>query len=204
MFQVTQIHAGGFDDNFSYVIHDPASLETAIVDPCGDVSKIRCVLETLSGCVPKYILITHGHQDHTSGLSEVRRFFQAPTVAHPVCRVYSDIALSDGMQLPFGDSFIQCIFTPGHSVSSVCYLTGDHSALFTGDTLFVGCCGYCDPEEMFRTMREVLLPLPDEAIVYSGHDYGEVPFDTLGSQKKVNPYLMIEDLAEFKEAIKDL
>jgi hypothetical protein len=57
---------------------------------------------------------------------------------------------------------------------------------------------------MFKTMREILFPLPDQAIVYSGHDYGEEPFDTLGHQKKVNPYLYIDDLSDFKKAVKEL
>ncbi len=183
MFEVNQLKVGGFDDNFSYVVYETSTGETAVVDPCGNTNLIRDALEKYPRRIPKYILLTHDHADHTSGLKEVRKFFPAPTVAHPVCRTASDIALTDGMKLPFGNSFIQALFSPGHAVSSVCWLLGDNSAVFTGDTLFIGCCGYCDPEIMFRTMRQVLYPLPDEAVVYSGHDYGEVPFDTLGHQK---------------------
>jgi len=204
MFEVDQLKVGGFDDNFSYVIYETVTGDAAVVDPCGNTGMIRDALEKYPRRIPKYILLTHGHADHTSGLKEVRKFFPAPTVAHPVCRTASDIALTDGMKLPFGGSFIQALFSPGHSPSSVCWLLGDNSAIFTGDTLFVGCCGYCDPEIMFRTMRQVLYPLPDEAVVYSGHDYGEEPFDTLGHQKQVNPYLAIRDLPSFKEAVKDL
>ena len=204
MFEVTQIAVGGFDHNFSYVIHDSETGDTAVVDPCGDVSKIRDALEKYPDRKPRYILITHGHTDHTSGLAEVRKFFPAPTVTHPVCRIFSDIPLKDREKLPFGKSYIQAFFTPGHSVSSVCWLLGDNSAVFTGDTLFVGCCGYCHPETMFQTMREVISRLPDEAVVYSGHDYGEEPYDTLGHQKQVNPFLYLTDLQDFKEAVKDL
>ena len=204
MFEVTQLHVGGFDNNFSYVIHEKESGETAVVDPCGDTNRIRDALEKYPARIPKYILLTHGHADHTSGLSEVRKFFPAPTVAHPVCRIFSEIPLTDRIRLPFGSSFVQALFTPGHAVSSICWLLGDHSAIFTGDTLFVGCCGYCDPEVMFHTMREVLYPLPDEAIVYSGHDYGEEPFDTLEHQKRVNPFLTAPDLKTFREAVRNL
>lgn len=204
MFEVTQLAVGGFDQNFSYVIYETERGECAVVDPCGDVSMIRAALEKYPDRVPEYILLTHGHTDHISGLAQVREFFPAKTVAHPVCRIASAIELADGMKLPFGNSFIQALFTPGHAVSSVCWLLGDHSAIFTGDTLFVGCCGYCDPAVMFDTMRKVLYPLPDKAVVYSGHDYGEVPFDTLGHQKKVNPFLSITDPAEFKTAVKEL
>ena len=204
MFEVSQLPVGGFDHNFSYVIYEPESRECAVVDPCGNPGIIRSALEKYPDRVPKYILLTHGHNDHVSGLKQVRGFFPAPTVCHPTCRIASDVALEHGTKLPFGKSYIEALFTPGHAVSSICWLLGDHSAIFTGDTLFIGCCGYCDPEIMFRTMRDILFPLPDQAVVYSGHDYGEVPADTLGHQKQVNPYLRIDDLAEFKKAVRDL
>ena len=204
MFEVKQLAVGGLDHNFSYVIHDPESGECAVVDPCGDTALIRAALEQYPDRIPKYILLTHGHADHTSGLTQVRSFFPAPTVCHPVCRVSSDLPIVHETKLSFGQSHIQALFTPGHAVSSICWLLGDHSAIFTGDTLFIGCCGYCDPETMFRTMREILFPLPDQAIVYSGHDYGDEPFDTLGHQKQVNPFLSIRDLKAFREAVKAL
>ena len=57
---------------------------------------------------------------------------------------------------------------------------------------------------MFHTMREILFKLPDSAVVYSGHDYGEVSFDTLGNQKKVNPFLYLTNYKEFAEEVKNL
>ena len=204
MFEVNQIAVGGFDQNFSYVVHDTESEECIVVDPCGDTAMIRDALERYPGRKPKYILLTHGHDDHTSGLAQVRAFFPAPTVCHPECRIASAIPLEHGTRLPFGNSYIEALFTPGHAVSSICWLLGDHSAIFTGDTLFIGCCGYCDPGTMFKTMRDTLFPLPDRAVVYSGHDYGEEPSDTLGHQKQVNPYLSIDNLPDFKKAVRDL
>ena len=204
MFEVSQLAVGGFDQNFSYVIYDTASRECIVVDPCGNTELIRAELEKYPDRIPKYILLTHGHNDHVSGLAQVRRFFPAPTICHPICRIASDLPLEHGQKLPFGNSYIQALFTPGHAVSGICWLLGDHSAIFTGDTLFIGCCGYCDPEIMFHTMREILVPLPDQPIVYSGHDYGEEPFDTLGHQKQVNPFLYIDNLPDFKKAVKDL
>ena len=203
MFEVTQLAVGGLDDNFSYFIC-ASNGDAAVVDPCGDTSKIIAEIRRHPDARPKYILITHGHRDHISGLADVLNVFPAPVAAHPECRVHSDIRLADHLHLPFGDSYIECLFTPGHAVSSVCYRLGDDSAIFTGDTLFIDCCGYCDPAVMFHTMREILYQLPDSLIVYSGHDYGHVPYEALGAQKKTNPYLYTKDLPAFIEEVKKL
>ena len=203
MFQVVQIAVGGFDSNFSYVILAENG-DAALIDPCGDVSKIASVVREHSRAVPKYILITHGHADHVSGLNAARKFFPAPAAAHPDCRIRVECRLEDRQRLPFGDSWIECLFTPGHTRDSVCYRLGDDSAIFTGDTLFIDCCGYCDAAEMFHTMREILFPLPDPLTVYSGHDYGHVPYESLGEQKKTNPYLRPCSFVQFQEELKKL
>ncbi len=201
MTKVIQLAVGGLDDNFSYLaVSDGCAL---IVDPCGDVSKIDAAARAAKA-KPAYILITHGHRDHISGLAEAKSFFNAPVVGHPACPANCDISVSDRQQLPFGGTSIECLHTPGHSQDSVCYRLLDGSALFTGDTLFIDCCGYCEARAMFRTMREVLLPLPDSLPVYSGHNYGHVPWETLGAQKASNPYLRAADFEAFKRELKNL
>jgi glyoxylase-like metal-dependent hydrolase (beta-lactamase superfamily II) len=201
---VKQLKAGGFDDNLSYLLHHPGSGDTALVDPCGDIQIIAAAINACSTVKPKYILLTHGHHDHTSGVSAVREFFNAPVLAHPLCTFLHERTLHDREKLPFGNLDIEVLFSPGHSADSVCYHLTDDSAVFTGDTLFIDCCGYCKPDKMFKTMREVLYPLNDSNIVYSGHDYGHVAFATLGEEKQTNPYLYIKELNEFIEAVKRL
>lgn len=204
MFLVKQLAAGGFDHNFSYVLFDPVSKDCAVVDPCGDANLIHKTLDAFPEYIARYILITHGHPDHVDALEEVQKFFPGKTAAHPGCRIHPDIPVNDHDHLTFGDSYIEAIYTPGHAVSSICWLTGDQHSLFTGDTLFIGCCGYCNARTMFQTMREKIYPLPDSAVVYSGHDYGDMPSDTLGHQKQVNPFLYLKDYELFKKEVKNL
>jgi len=202
MVKVVQLAVGGLDDNFSYLAVSGSS--ALIVDPCGDVSKIKAAFLAAGSPKPAYILITHGHRDHVSGLAAVKAFFDAPAVGHPSCSAPCEIRVPDKGRLPFGESSIECLHSPGHSPDSVCYRLLDGSALFTGDTLFIDCCGYCEAGAMFRTMREVLTPLPDSLPVYSGHNYGHVPFESLGAQKRSNPYLMASDFESFKNELKNL
>jgi glyoxylase-like metal-dependent hydrolase (beta-lactamase superfamily II) len=202
-FVVSQLAVGGLDSNFSYAIFADDG-GAAIVDPCGDISLIQKVLEQKNSFNPKYILLTHGHHDHVSGVKGVKAFFDAPVCGHPGSSYKIDKPLDDGERLPFGSGFIECLHAPGHTPDGVLYRLNDDSALFTGDTLFIDDCGFCAPNTMFKTMREVIWPLANSNIVYSGHDYGHVPFAELGELKKNNPYLRITDFQEFREELKKL
>ena len=205
MFQIHQINVGGLDSNFSYLVRNGNA--AAVVDPCGEVSRIRNVWKNAkqmcSSLSPVYILLTHSHRDHVSGIAELRDFFDAPVCASCLTDFPCDRKVEDGERLPFGDGFLECILTQGHTRDSVCYRTSDDSALFTGDTLFIGCCGFCKAEPMFESMTR-LKALPDSLTVYSGHDYGDQPSDSLGRQKIVNPYLSAGTLPVFRERLRHL
>ena len=201
-FRVFQIPVGGFDHNFSYLLL--CGQEALIVDPCGDTAGIRRIFQSIPGTLrPRYILLTHSHHDHVSGIRSVKQFFPAPVCISDSSDFPCDRPLHPGERLPLGDGFVEVIATPGHTKDSVCYRSSDNSSLFTGDTLFIGECGFCRPEPMFRSML-LLRSLPDSLIVYPGHDYGELPADSLGHQKKVNPYLNSPDLNTFRERLSHL
>ena len=204
MITVRQLNVGGFDSNFSYLVLDDASGDAVIVDPCGDTGVIRSAVVKFQNLIPRFILLTHGHGDHTSGVCEVRKFFDAPAAGHPECMFKIEKPLRNHEQLSFGTTFIECIYSPGHTDDSVIYRLGDDSAIFTGDTLFIDWCGYCNAETMFNTMQNILFPLADSNIVYSGHDYGHTPSAPLGAEKVRNPYLSAKSFDEFKNALENL
>lgn len=203
-FLVRQLAVGGLDSNFSYLVYDSESLDAVVIDPCGNIDLIKTEINAVKGLNPKYILLTHGHNDHTSGVNKTLSFFNAPVAAHPQCQFPHSVNLQDHQRLPLGRNFIECIYTPGHTMESVIYRLSDDTAIFTGDTLFIGCCGYCDSASMFNTMRNIIYPLADTNIVFSGHDYGDYPFASLGDEKKNNPFLRITDYKEFCKELRNL
>ena len=204
MLIVKQLDVGGFDSNFSYLLYDEESREAALVDPCGDIDVIHEAMLEASPLSPSYIFLTHSHADHISAVCEVRKSFDAPVAAHPESSFSIDISLSDGQIVTLGSYSIECIYSPGHTDDSMIYHVCDDSAIFTGDTLFIDWCGYCDPEKMFDTMRKRIYPLADTNEVYSGHNYGTVPHRALGYEKIHNPYLNTDDFSDFCEKLKDL
>ena len=181
-----------------------ANGDALLVDPTGDAEVIRRAVEAAGSITPRYILLTHGHLDHTQAVGEALGFFPAEVVAHPNHPLAGRTRLRDGQLLPFGETAVEAIFTPGHTRDSVCYRFADDSAVFTGDVLFVGCIGFCRSKEMYNSLMKKILPLADSLVVYSGHDYGPVPFRTLGEEKKLNPYLNCHSLEEFKAELQHL
>ena len=96
---------------------------------------------------------------------------------------------------------MKIIHTPGHTPGSQCFLA--EKALVSGDTLFVRGCGRvdlpgADPDQMFESLRR-LATLPDETVLYPGHNYAEVPTSTIAGEKQMNPYLRIESLETWRQ-----
>ena len=200
---IEQLRAGS--DNFSYLIISPPDNHAALVDPSLDATAALHRINDL-GLILDYIIITHYHSDHTAAVPTVKR-------RHPAAKVVAseadgrllknrpEIIVKDGMVLKVGGISVKVIATPGHTPGGICLLV-DSEALITGDTLFIGDCGRTDLpggslREMFDSIHKKIMPLPDSLLVYPGHDYGDLPFDTLGHQKQTNKTLKAKTLEDF-------
>lgn len=194
----------GFD-NFSYVIHCPVQKKAAIVDPGFDAQKLmQCLKE--KNCSLEFVILTHYHSDHCAELPYLKKI--APTAQVVASKedgqrlpVPPDVVVSDGSKLLLGTVRLSFLATPGHTPGGICIIVDDE-AILTGDTLFIGDCGRTDLaggslEQMFQSLQQKIFPLSDELVVYPGHDYGAMPFDTLGHQKRTNKTLLAKNLKEF-------
>ena len=104
----------------------------------------------------------------------------------------ADVLVEDGDTIGFGEEKLTVLHTPGHTPGGICLY--DEGNLFTGDTLFVGAVGRTDfpggsLEVLLRSIKEKILSLPDDTIVWPGHDYGGRPSSTVAYEKKHNPYI---------------
>jgi len=200
---IAQIKVGY--DNFSYLLSCEKQRKAAIVDPGYDAKKLLMFISQ-KNLTLEYLILTHYHHDHSSGCKMIKDLIPSVKIVASEkdgkhLGVLLDVVVSDNSQLKLGTMTLDFLLTPGHTAGGICVVV-DNEALLTGDTLFIGDCGRTDlpggnTEQMFRSLHEKLMNLPDHLIVYPGHDYGDVPFDTLGHQKVTNKTLAVKNLKEF-------
>ena len=195
-----QIQVGPIATNCSLLGEESAGV-CCVVDPGDEPERVLAMVEG-SGLALQAILLTHGHFDHTGGVAGLlARFPGIPVYLHQEDlytpggdsrHQYAGAGANqrtygEGDTLPLGNSTIQVLHTPGHSLGSVVLLWGD--ILVAGDTLFAGSCGRTDlfggsMEEMFASLKR-LGNLSGDYRVYPGHG----PSTTLETERRTNPYL---------------
>lgn len=191
-----------------YIPYCGQTRQCAIVDPGDNADKILELIEE-NNLKIKYILLTHGHFDHIGAVNELKEQTGAQVAVHPEdsdmimdpgknlssfvggepIKVSADLMVEDGMALQIGNITLKIIHTPGHTKGGVSYL--GEGLLFTGDTLFAGSVGRTDlpggsHHTLIKSIKEKLLILDDDLIVYPGHG----PKSTLGQERASNPYLL--------------
>jgi glyoxylase-like metal-dependent hydrolase (beta-lactamase superfamily II) len=169
---IKKISVGNMDNNV-YVIVDPTTGQSVVVDAADEAQRI---LATAAGTTVAAIWETHGDWDHLQALPEVRAALKVPVLVHPADAESLDKApdrlLNDGDELSVGNLRFRVLHTPGHTAGGVCFYTEGH--LIAGDTLFPGGPGNTKREGgdfplIVRMIREKLFTLPDDTRVYPGH-----------------------------------
>ena len=173
---VSVVTIPAFGDNFIYLYRYDKNNALA-VDPCDSSAVLNSLNEHNLNLTT--ILITHHHWDHTGGVSDLKKKTGCEVIGADKRRIPAiDRVVDDKQVLTIGNTEIQVIATPGHTNTSVCYYIpasneNEHKILWTGDTLFAGGCGRimeCNAQTMFDSLL-TLTSLPDDALVYCGHDY---------------------------------
>lgn len=186
--------------------------EAVVIDPLREVQPYLDMAAENNAQI-KYVFETHFHADFVSGHLDLVKKTGAKIIYGPTAESDFDFQLvEDGGIIKIGKVSFELIHTPGHTMESSCFLLRDENgkevALFTGDTLFIGDVGRPDLAQrvfseltqdklagyMFESLRNKIMPLADDIIVYPGHGAGSAcgknmskeTFDTLGNQKKIN------------------
>ncbi|MCY4045956.1 MAG: MBL fold metallo-hydrolase [Cellvibrionales bacterium] len=189
---------------YTYLLADETTHEAMLIDPVND--EVTHYIKALHALELKLIAAvdTHIHADHVTALGLLRKKTGAKTylgLPHQVS--CADAALKDNLIIRLGNSDIKAIHTPGHTEESFCFYIRKDNILFSGDTLLINSTGRTDfqngdAEQLFDSLHNTLLKLPDETVIYPGHDYHGKKRSTIGNERRENPHLTIKDKAAFK------
>jgi glyoxylase-like metal-dependent hydrolase (beta-lactamase superfamily II) len=159
----------------TYALICPTTGQSVLFDPGAEPDKLAGML---AGSTPIAILITHTHFDHVKALDEMRRRLAVPIMAHPGphsngLALNADRHLDTGDTVQVGDHVLRVYHAPGHIPDQICFAIGNDHRIIVGDTIFEGGPGRTWSAEDFKitlnTLREVVLPWPDDSICYPGH-----------------------------------
>jgi glyoxylase-like metal-dependent hydrolase (beta-lactamase superfamily II) len=203
--------------NFVYLIGDLVARQCVVVDPAWEIDAI---VDTAAGDGMTLVgaLVTHTHQDHVGGsleswgmpgripgVEELLERVPLKVYVHKAEREFlrgfgSEVVPVSGHDtLAVGRLALTFLHTPGHTPGSQCFLIDGR--LISGDTLFIGSCGRTDlpgsdPAEMYYSLTQRLAALPDDTILFPGHNYGGVS-STIGAEKRGNPFMQFRALGDF-------
>lgn len=215
--KVEQIYTGCLSQATYYVVSDG---EAILIDPLREIKPYMQRLKRDDASL-KYILETHFHADFVSGHLDLAKKTGAPIIFGPEANTRLHcFSAADGEVFRFGKAKFKVIHTPGHTLESTCFLLideeGKESALFSGDSLFIGDVGRPDLSQkkdgmedrqmsrlLYRSLREKIMPLDDSIVLYPGHGAGSAcgknmsndTVSTIGEQKRTN-YALRADMTE--------
>ena len=193
---------------YTYLIASSTGREALIIDPVlENVENYIKLLTELDLRLVK-VIDTHIHADHVTGASKLKDITKCVTIM-------GNYTPSDAVEMKVKDDEvieldkleIKALYTPGHTADSFSFLMDNY--LFTGDTLLINGTGRTDfqngsAKDAYNSIFNKLLKLPDETLLYPGHDYKGEKVSTIGKEKKFNPRLQVSSADEYAEIMKNL
>ena len=197
---------GGYDNNFTYLITCSRTGAQVIVDAAVEFKNLTPFFRDK----PLALLITHTHGDHIAYLDQyLEEFPEIVVLGHPETKIRKENqfkSISHTENIKIGELHFLALHTPGHYYDSICYKLD--SVIFTGDTLFVGRTGRVksagsDISDLYDSIYNKLLTLPENTRIYPGHDYGDSPTITIKDNIKISPLLQASDLSDFQQKMEN-
>lgn len=193
---------------FTYIVAADFGKEAIIIDPVD--SKVEQYVKLLKelGLTLKYVFDTHVHADHITAAGKLRELTGCITLlGQETGAACVSKTVADGEKISLPGVEFTVLRTPGHTQDSYCLYTS--GMVFTGDTLFIRGTGRTDfqagnPVDQYNSIVNKLFTLPEETIVYPGHDYNGNISSTIWEEKRFNPRLAGKSVEEFKQIMDNL
>ena len=193
---------------YTYIIASAKGREAVIIDPVlENVDEYIQLLKELDLKLVK-VIDTHIHADHVTGASKLKQATNCTTLMGehtPADAV--EIKVKDNELIKIDGLKIKSLYTPGHTSDSYSFLLDNY--LFSGDTLLINGTGRTDfqngsSKDAYNSLFNNILKLPEETLVYPGHDYNGKFSSTIGNEKKFNPRLQVKSVDEYVEIMSNL
>ena len=193
---------------YTYLIASAKGREAVIIDPVlENVDEYIQLLKELDLKLVK-VIDTHIHADHVTGASKLKQATNCTTLMgeHTPADMV-EIKVKDNELIKIDGLKIKSLYTPGHTSDSYSFLLDNY--LFSGDTLLINGTGRTDfqngsSKDAYNSLFNNILKLPEETLVYPGHDYNGKFSSTIGNEKKFNPRLQVKNVDEYVELMSNL
>ena len=193
---------------YTYIIASGKGREAVIIDPV--IENVESYIKLLNELDLKLVKVidTHIHADHVTGASKLKQATNCFTLMGehtPADTV--EIKVKDDEIIKIDQIEIKAMYTPGHTSDSYSFLMNKY--LFSGDTLLINGTGRTDfqngsSKDAYNSIFNRLLKLPEDTILYPGHDYNGKESSTIGDEKKFNPRLQVKNVDEYVELMSNL